>query len=71
MNRESMAFVVYMIHRCAERWHQSPSRAYRKLDESGCIRSYLIPHYDVLHTQSSQYVLEDIEQYLRVRGIVV
>ena len=41
------------------------------LDESGCIRAYLIPHYDVLHTQSSQYVLEDIEQYLRVRGIVV
>ena len=71
MNRDSMAFVVYMIHRCANQWQLSPAKVYRKLEESGCIRSYLVPHYDVLHTQSSACVLADIEQYLKRRGVAV
>jgi len=71
MNKDSMAFVVYMIHRCANQWGLSPAAVYRKLKESGCIDTYLVPHYGVLHTQSSAYVLNDIEQYLRIRGIAV
>lgn len=71
MNRDSMVFVVYMIHRCANQWGLSPAMVYKKLKESGCIESYLVPHYCVLHTQFSTYVLEDIEQYLKNRGIAV
>ena len=71
MNEDSMAFVVYMIHRCANRWGISPSAVYRKFKESGCIKTYLVPHYDVLHTQSSEYILDDIELFLRNRGIAV
>lgn len=71
MNSDSMAFVVYMIHRCANQWKLSPAKVYQKLKESGCIQSYLVPHYEVLHTQSSAYVLADIEQYLHRRGIAV
>ncbi|MBQ6347928.1 MAG: DUF3791 domain-containing protein [Clostridia bacterium] len=71
MNKDSMAFVVYMIHRCANQWGISPAAVYRKLKESGCIEDYLVEYYDVLHTQSSAYVLNDIEQYLRNRGILI
>lgn len=71
MNKDTLAFVVYMIHRCANQWNMSPSSVYRVLKESGCIQSYLVPHYGVLHTQSSGYVLEDIQQYLEKRGIVI
>ena len=71
MDRDSMAFVVYMIPRCADQWDISPAAVYRKLKASGCIDTYLVPHYGVLHTQSSAYVLEDIEQYLKNRGIAV
>ena len=71
MNRESMAFVVYMIHKCANRWHLPPSEIYKKMEQSGCIHSYLVPHYEVLHTQSSDYVLEDIPTFMRQRGIAL
>ncbi len=71
MNQESLAFVVYMIHQCANRWNMSPSAVYRKLNQSGCITAYLVPHYDVLHTQSSRYVVEDIQQYLERRGFAI
>ena len=71
MDKDSLSFVVYMIHRCANQWGMSPSGVYRLLEQSGCIQSYLVPHYDVLHTQSSGYVLDDIQQYLQKRGIIV
>ena len=71
MNKESLSFVVYMIHCCANQWKMSPSKVYQMLETTGCIQTYLVPHYDVLHTQSSGYVLEDIQQFLQKRGVAV
>ena len=71
MNKDSMAFVVYMIHRCANKWHLSPATVYQKLEQCGCISDYLVPCYDVLHTQSSAYVLDDIQEYLQRRGVAL
>ena len=71
MTNESFSFVVYMIHRCASRWGLSPSAVYSMLKQSGCIQKYLVPYYDVLHTQSSEYVVDDIQQYLQNRGMTI
>ena len=71
MSREVLSFVVYMIHVCADRWRLFPSEVYRKLRDADCIAGYLVPHYDVLHTQSSAYVAEDIREYLEKRGVTV
>ena len=35
------------------------------------IDDYLVPHYDILHTQGTDYILEDIKEYLEVRGVAV
>ena len=64
MNKETFEFVVYMIHACAHKWGQSPSVVYMRMQQSGCIVNYLIPHYDVLHTQGTPYIVTDIEKYL-------
>jgi hypothetical protein len=71
LDKDSLSFVVYMIHRCANQWGMSPCKVYQMLEKYGCIQTYLVPHYDVLHTQSSRYVLEDIKQFLQKRGVVV
>lgn len=71
MNRDSFSFVVYMIHACADKWDMLPSEIYRKLQGAGCIEQYLVPHYDVLHTQGTEYIVEDIKKYLKVRGVEV
>ena len=42
-----------------------------KLEEAGCIKGYLIPHYDILHTQGSGYLVDDIQKYLAVRGVSI
>ena len=71
MSKDVMSYVIYMIHQCARQWNLSPAKVYAKLSEAGCIQSYLVPHYDVLHTQSSSYVLDDIQVYLQSRGVAI
>ena len=65
------SFVIYMIHACANKWKQTPSEVYDKLQKVSCINKYLVPNYEVLHTQSSDYVVQDIEEYMAVRGITI
>ena len=48
-----------------------PSEVYQKLQSVGCIQCYLVPHYDILHTQGTGYIVDDIKRYLEVRGVVV
>lgn len=71
MNKESFSFVIYMIHACADHWKYNPSEIYKKLKSTDCIMGFLVPNYEILHTQSTRYILEDIKEYLNVRGISV
>ena len=71
MNQDSFAYVVYMIHACADRWRKLPSDVYRTLKKSGCIDQYLVPNYEILHTQGTEYVVDDIREYLNIRGVKI
>ncbi len=69
MTKDTYTFIIYMIHICSKRWHISPSRVYGLLKKSGCLTSFLIPNYDILHTQSSNFIAQDIEEYLKERKV--
>ena len=69
MDENNFSYAVYMIHACANRWNVAPSQVYQALKKSGCLERYLIPCYDILQTQSTDYVVQDIEEYLEERGI--
>ena len=69
MNNDTFEFVVYTIHQCADKWHMTPAEAYQKIKKSGCLSNYLVPLYDILHTQSSDFVVADIEEYMENRGL--
>ncbi len=71
MDKDSFSFVVYIIHACAHKWNMMPSLVYQKLQSAGCIAGYLVPHYDILHTQGTGCVVDDVEKYLEVRGVVI
>lgn len=71
MNQDIFSFVIYMIHSCANKWQLAPSEVYHKLQQTGCISQYLVPNYDILHTQGTGFVVEDIREYLGVRGVTV
>ena len=71
MDKDTFSFVVYLIHACADRWDRTPKQVYWNLKTTGCIDKYLIPHYEILHTQGTEYLVDDIHEYLSIRGVTV
>ena len=43
---------------------------YRRLKSSGILYGYIIPSYDVLHTLSSRYLMEDLTDYMKEKGVL-
>ena len=71
MNQEVFSFIIYMIHACANRWKKTAAQVYFALKQSGCLNHDLIPNYDILHTQSTDFVVKDIEEYLSKKEVRV
>ena len=71
MTKDSFTFTIYMIHACSKKWGVKPSQVYKKLKKANGISDFLVRNYEILHTQSTQFIVEDVEQYLNIRGIRV
>ena len=71
MSKDTFSFVIYIIHACAKYWKQAPSEVYKNMKSTNCIMGFLVPNYEILHTQSTKYVSEDIKEYVNVRGISI
>lgn len=71
MSQDCFEFVVYMIHACARKWHRTPMDIYQIIEEKECVSKYLVPFYEVLHTQGVKYIVCDIEEYMKNRGVVL
>ena len=55
MDKNSMAFTIYIIHAIANEKGLTPREVYRLLKNSGCIDEYLVPSYDVLLSFAESY----------------
>ena len=60
-------FAMMALESGAKRLGVTPLAMYRRLKKQDLIRQRLFRHYDLLHTQSLDYVAEDIAETLRNR----
>ena len=44
---------------------------YDRLKDSGILHDYIVPSYDVLHTFSLRYLMEDLTDYMYEKGVLV
>lgn len=70
MDSKTLEFVTYCISKLAQVLKLSQREVYRRLKESGILDGYIIPSYDVLHTFSSRYLVEDLTDYMREKGVL-
>ena len=68
IDRKELTFIVFLINSLAEAWMLQTRRVYEILVSLNILDSYIIPCYDVLHTQGRQYLVEDITGLVRERG---
>ena len=72
MNRDELDFTVFCIENTAEHLKLKSDEVYKLLTEkTNILDNYIIPCYDVLHTQGKEYIVNDIIELMRERGLEV
>lgn len=67
--QKELPFSIFMLYGLSEAWNKTPSDVYKLLNSTGILDGYIIEAYDVLHTLGKQYLVEDITELVKEKGI--
>lgn len=70
MDKDILEFATYCISKLAQTLNLNQRDVYRRLMTSGILYGYIIPSYDVLHTFDSRYLMNDITDFMREKGVL-
>ena len=70
MSCNNIDFITYCIGNLSRRLNLSATEVYYRLKQSGILMGYIVPSYDVLHTFSKEYLMEDLTEYMREKGVL-
>ncbi len=67
---DELEFAIFCIENIALKLGKNAEEVYQALTEkSNILNSYIIPEYEVLHTQGKDYIVNDIISLMEERGI--
>jgi hypothetical protein len=70
MNTDELNFAVFCVESVAEKLGQHGDQIYKLLTaDSRILDQYVLPAYSALHTQSKEYIVNDIIEYMREEGL--
>ena len=65
-----LEFAIFCIENIASRLHVDAQKVYVALSEqTNILNDCIIPEYEVLHTQSKDYIVDDIIDVMHERGV--
>ena len=70
MDKKTLEFVTFCISKLSILLKLPQKEIYSRLKVSGILYEYIVPSYDVLHTFSSKYLMEDLIEYMREKGVL-
>ncbi len=71
-NSRELEFAVFCIENVAARLGVDAEQVYQAFTEkSDILNGYIVPEYEVLHTQSREYIVEDILDVMKERGVEI
>lgn len=70
MDKNTLEFVTYCISKLAHKLQLRQREVYERLKRSGILYDYIVPSYDVLHTFSSRYLMDDLTDYMKEKGVL-
>lgn len=70
MDRKVLEFVTFCISSLSLHLNLTQKEIYRKLKNSGILYGYIVPSYDVLHTFGSRYLIEELTEYMKKKGVL-
>lgn len=60
-----LAFAASCVEGLARRLALPYTEVYERMSRMGVIANYILPFYDTLHTESREYLLDDILEYMK------
>lgn len=67
-----LEFAVFCIENVAASLRVDAERVYRAFTEkSRILNEYIVPEYEVLHTQSKEYIVNELLDVMKERGVEV
>mgnify|MGYP004569687999 FL=1 len=70
MDKDTVDFVTYCIGNLSRRLGLNARDVYERLKTSGILNGYIVSSYDVLHTFGKEYLMEDLTDYMREKGVL-
>lgn len=67
---KELEFILFCIDFVAKAVNQPPESIYQKLKDSGLLQDYLIENYEVLHSLSKEYLVNDIISIMKEKELL-
>ncbi|MBR3566358.1 MAG: DUF3791 domain-containing protein [Paludibacteraceae bacterium] len=71
MDFKRLNFTIFCINNVASFLGRNAKEVYHMMQDTNMIDGYIVPCYDVLHTFSKEYIVDDIVQLLQKKGAIV
>ncbi|MBQ2936513.1 MAG: DUF3791 domain-containing protein [Lachnospiraceae bacterium] len=66
-----LEFAIFCIENVAGFLGRDAREVYKLLtEESDILNSYIVPEYEMLHTQSKEYIVNDIVEFMKESGVI-
>lgn len=70
-NNRELEFAIFCIESVASRLGRNPEDIYVAFTEkSDLLYTYIVPEYEMLHTQGKDYIVDELLELMEKRGIV-
>ncbi|MFW5670506.1 MAG: DUF3791 domain-containing protein [Acetivibrio ethanolgignens] len=71
-NKNKLEFAIFCIENIADFLGKDAPQVYKMLtEESDIEKNYIVAEYEMLHTQSKEYIVNDIIELMRERGVAI
>ncbi len=71
-NSRELEFAIFCIENVATKLGVGAEQVYNAFSEkSDILNGYIVPEYEVLHTQSKEYIVNDLIEVMKERGVKI
>lgn len=71
ISNDEVEFSIFCIENVADKLGVPGEKIYELVTKkSDILDEYIIPNYDILHTQSKEYIVNDIVEYMKECGVI-
>ncbi|MBQ4376947.1 MAG: DUF3791 domain-containing protein [Bacteroidales bacterium] len=70
MDYPILSFTIFCIDSVARFLGLTPKEVYHRMQDADLINGYIVPCYNVLHSFSKEYIIEDLVSLMQKKGLL-